>query len=79
VIIESWSTVASGTELPLKLQMNDCESVSSPIGVKIMKARNIRVGYYLVTKQTPGQPDNTADFSPQAAALQYYLNAVFLP
>ncbi|MES2474923.1 MAG: hypothetical protein V4640_04015 [Verrucomicrobiota bacterium] len=55
------TTVASGTEVSMKLELRSSAtqpnesvlSISSPLAVKIMKSRTIKVTLYNVTKKTP--------------------------
>jgi hypothetical protein len=63
----------------MNLSMGGFSSLSQPIGVKIMKARTIKVKLYRVTRTVPGQPDDAPDFMPGAAGLQTYLNSIYKP
>lgn len=79
VSLQADESATSGTDIPVDLHFDETASLSKPIGVKVMKARTVKVTLYKVTKETSGQPDNTADQTPDAMGLQQYLNDVFSP
>lgn len=86
--ISAAATVASGSEIPLKLTLGGTESVSYPIAVKVMKPRVIKVALFKVTKVfTPplgplpaNDPvPNPPDIVPDETALETYLNKIYQP
>ncbi|MEO5915090.1 MAG: hypothetical protein ABIS50_12720 [Luteolibacter sp.] len=89
VLMECVSANETTRDVELNLSLGSVESISKPLGVKIMKDRIVRVKPFLVTQRTvvpdpanPGQSlikTNTPDLTPTRATLEKYLNDVFEP
>jgi hypothetical protein len=76
------TTATTGELLNLELKLRDSVSQSTPIGVKVMKARTIKVNVFEVTKKDPGgndNLDNPPSAVPTAQALTAWLNRIFRP
>jgi len=69
----------TGSEPTVEIKFGETISKSTPLGVKVMKSRTVRVTIYKVTKQTPGKPNNTADQVPEPETITKYLNDIFSP
>ena len=76
------TTATTGQEFLLELKLREAVSQSTPIGVKVMKSRTIKVNVFEVTKKDPGGND-TLDNPPSAVptnqALTDWLNRIFVP
>ncbi len=86
--LHATAAATTGQEILVDLKFDGtdgAQSVSHPLGIKVMKNRIVNVTLYRVTKATPNKadgtpvPNNTADQTPDADALQKYLNDVFHP
>lgn len=76
----TYALPTSGNEVLAEITAGGGQSISKPIGFKVMKQRTVRVTVYLVNKQTPGNPNVSApDLVTTAQNLQNYLNSVFKP
>ena len=69
----------SGQEVDLELKFGDLQSMSKPIGIKIMKQRILQVKLHKVIREKSNQPDDPPDLAPDANALQTYLDNVYDP
>lgn len=56
----SYALPTSGNEVLAEITTGGVQSLTKPIGFKVMKQRTVRVSVYLVNKQIPGNPSPTA-------------------
>jgi hypothetical protein len=64
-------------DLHLGIANGSVQSLSLPIGIKVMKERVIRVAVYLVEKDLGGGAVNAPDLAPDEGDLESYLNDIF--
>ncbi len=69
----------SGMEIPLTIKLGTVETVSRPIGVKVMKRRTIKVSVHPVGSLVEGKTTNEPDTVPTKAQLDEFLNKVYTP
>lgn len=78
-------SATTGTDIPVKLSFGTLDSLSKPIGVKVMKERTVNVTTHFVTSKIkdadPTKPDrlDTPAFQPIESAIEKYLNDVYGP
>ena len=78
-------SVPTGTDLPLELKMGNVNSLSKPLGVKVMKSRTVNVTVHLVTSRVknadPSKPDklDPPNFQPTKLELEKHLDDIYLP
>ncbi|RYD21301.1 MAG: hypothetical protein EOP88_11865 [Verrucomicrobiaceae bacterium] len=73
------TTMASGAEVNMALVNGTSTSVSKPVGVKVMKSRNVKVTLHEVAHEVLGEPANPPDLVPTVQTLQTYLNKIYGP
>ncbi len=77
--ITASSSSNSGMEIPLTIKLGTVETVSRPIGVKVMKRRTIKVSVHPVGSLVEGKTTNEPDTVPTKAQLDEFLNKVYTP
>lgn len=78
-------SAVTGTDIPVSLKFGELESLSKPLGLKVMKSRNVALTVHLVTSRTanpdPTKPDklDPPDFQSTKTAVKKHLNDIYGP
>ncbi|NQX02705.1 hypothetical protein HQ447_18755 [bacterium] len=79
LVITAINPATSGQDVPLKIEMGPEASLSKPIGVKIMKARTVKVTIHPVVSIGGGRAPNPPNLVSTKPAVENYLNKVYGP
>lgn len=71
--------ISSGEDIPLTFKMGTVQSMSSPVGVKVMKRRTIKVSVHPLGSIVQGNPSKRPNIVPTKELLENYLNKIYTP
>ena len=72
-------SAASGTDVPLDLKFGDLQSLSKPLGVKVMKRRVVKATIHLVASLVDGKAPNPPNVIPNQLEMKKYLDDIYGP
>jgi hypothetical protein len=72
-------SAASGTDVPLDLKFGGLQSLSKPLGVKVMKRRVVKATIHLVASLVDGKAPNLPNVIPNQLEMKKYLDDIYGP